>query len=348
MNEHSISTIYPSDSQALAKIDRLLKEEGISRDRNLDYTCAIFDDDLNIIATGSCFGNTLRCMAVDHHYQGTGLMNQIVSHLVEVQYERGNSHIFIYTKLSTSMVFKDLGFYEIARVDDRLVFMENKRNGFEAYLSGLEASKRGKAASAIVMNANPFTLGHQFLIETASKESSAVHLFIVSEDASLFPYPVRKELIQKGTAHLKNVMIHDCGPYMISNATFPSYFLKDDDSVIKSHAKLDIKIFSKIAQRLSINERYIGEEPYSKVTGLYNDIMLSELPKQGIACKLIKRRQTSGGTAISASLVRDAVKRSDLSCLEELVPKSTLKYLKSKEAAPVIKRIMEASEVAHY
>ena len=348
MTDHSISTIYPSDSRALAQIDCLLKEEGIERDRNLDYSCAIFDDELNMIATGSCFGNTLRCLAVDHHYQGSGLMNQIVSHLIEVQYERGNSHIFIYTKRSTSKFFKDLGFYEIAGVDDKLVFMENRKNGFETYLSRLEASKTEGTASAIVMNANPFTLGHQFLIETASRESDAVHLFVVSEDASLFPYSVRKKLIKQGTAHLKNVMIHDCGPYMISSATFPSYFLKDSENVIKSHAKLDIEIFSRIAQRLSISKRYIGEEPFSTVTGLYNDTMLSELPKRGIACKLIRRKQTSGGAVISASLVREAIKCGDFSCLGELVPATTLRYLMSSEAAPVLKKIQASSEVSHY
>ena len=74
MYDYTVSKVYPQDRTTLAKVDALLEREGIRRDGNLDYTCAIQDDDLNVIATGSCFGNTLRCLAVDSSYQGEGLM----------------------------------------------------------------------------------------------------------------------------------------------------------------------------------------------------------------------------------------------------------------------------------
>ena len=64
MSEYGISQIYPTDRYSNDQVDKLLLAEGIRRDGNLDYTCGIYDDDMNIIATGSCFGNTLRCMAV--------------------------------------------------------------------------------------------------------------------------------------------------------------------------------------------------------------------------------------------------------------------------------------------
>ena len=99
MSEYAISEIYPSDRYSNSQIDRLLEAEGIRRDANLDYTCGMYDDDMNIIATGSCFGNTLRCMAVSSAHQGEGLMNDIVSHLISYQYTRGNLHLFLYTKL---------------------------------------------------------------------------------------------------------------------------------------------------------------------------------------------------------------------------------------------------------
>ena len=97
MSEYAISEIYPSDRYSNSQIDRLLEAEGIRRDANLDYTCGMYDDDMNIIATGSCFGNTLRCMAVSSAHQGEGLMNDIVSHLISYQYTRGNLHLFLYT-----------------------------------------------------------------------------------------------------------------------------------------------------------------------------------------------------------------------------------------------------------
>lgn len=94
MSDYIISQIYLSDILANKQINELLLAEGIRRDANLDYTCGMYDDEMNIIATGSCFGNTLRCIAVSSAHQGEGLMNQIVTHLISVQFERGNTHLF--------------------------------------------------------------------------------------------------------------------------------------------------------------------------------------------------------------------------------------------------------------
>ena len=91
MSEYGISQIYPTDRYSNDQVDKLLLAEGIRRDGNLDYTCGMYDDDMNIIATGSCFGNTLRCMAVSSAHQGEGLMNAIVSHLISYQYSRGRN-----------------------------------------------------------------------------------------------------------------------------------------------------------------------------------------------------------------------------------------------------------------
>lgn len=131
LTQYNISQIYPNDTHSLKKIDELLESEGIKRDKNLDYTCAIYDDYNNIIATGSCFANTLRCFAVHEDFKGEGLLNQIVSHLIDFQYQRSIYHIFIYTKPESSMFFKDLGFYEIARIENSLVFVENKKMPFK-------------------------------------------------------------------------------------------------------------------------------------------------------------------------------------------------------------------------
>ena len=102
MSDYYIATIPKDDIRVNRQIDQLLTAEGIRRDAHLDYTCAMFDEYLNVIATGSCFGNTLRCMAVSSVHQGEGLMNQIVSHLMEVQFERANTHLFLYAKCSSA------------------------------------------------------------------------------------------------------------------------------------------------------------------------------------------------------------------------------------------------------
>ena len=347
MSEYAISRIYPGDKKSLSQVDALLHQEGIIRDGHLDYICAMRDENDQIIATGSCFGPTLRCFAVSTRHQGEGLLNEIVTHLMEEQFARGNSHLFLYTKIASAKFFESLGFYEIARVDGQLVFMENRKRGFAAFLENLEKTKRPGRSAALVMNANPFTLGHLYLVETAAKNCDTLHLFVLSEDASLVPFAVRKRLIREGTAHIQNVILHDSGPYIISNATFPSYFLKDETAVITGHARLDLAVFTKIAQALNVTARYVGEEPNSQVTGLYNDIMARELPKAGIACHILPRLQAQG-TAISASTVRVALQQGDWETLKTLVPPTTYAYFASPEAAPVLERIRKAGNVVHY
>lgn len=347
MSEYALTQVSLSDKRMLAQVDALLVENGITRDANLDYICAMVDEENRVIATGSCFGATLRCFAVSQQHQGEGLLNEVVSHLMEYQMARGYTHLFLYTKIKSAKFFQSLGFYEIARVDGTLVFMENRRNGFPSYLSRLEKTARPGVSGAIVMNANPFTLGHQYLVETAAGRCDTLHLFLLSEDASLVPFGVRKQLVQAGTAHLKNVVLHDSGPYIISNATFPSYFLKDDAAVIQGHAKLDLAIFVRIARALGVTVRFVGEEPTSQVTGLYNEIMAAQLPENGIDCVILPRKEALG-KAISASTVRAALQAGDWQTLSQLVPQTTLDYFRSSEAEPVLRRIRSAEDVVHY
>ena len=347
MSEYPIAQVSPTDQRTLAEIDALLAQEGIRRDGNLDYICAMFDENYQVIGTGSCFGNTLRCFAVSSAHQGEGLLNQIITHLIEVQCARGNLHLFLYTKVKSAKFFRDLGFYEIARVEETLVFMENRRDGFGSYLRRLAQTRTEGRSAALVMNANPFTLGHQYLVETAAAACDTLHLFVVSEDASLVPFAVRKKLVAEGVAHLPNVVLHDSGPYIISNATFPSYFLKDEAAVIEGHARLDLAVFTKIATELNISARYVGEEPTSQVTGLYNQIMCEQLPKAGIDCVVVPRKEANGRT-ISASTVRQCLQSGDWDTLSTLVPPTTLAYFQGPEAAPVLQRIRNAGNVVHY
>ncbi|MCR5605879.1 MAG: [citrate (pro-3S)-lyase] ligase [Treponema sp.] len=346
-----IAEISKDDDISMKEVEDFLIAEGIRKDSNLDYTCAMYDDNSNIIATGSCFANTLRCLAVSSNHRGEGLMNELVSHLIQIQIERGNVHLFLYTKCESSEYFQTLGFYEVARIDKQIVFMENKKTGFADYLKKLAnadtESHENKKIAAIVMNANPFTLGHQYLVERAAAENDIVHLFIVSEDCSLVPFSIRKKLVLEGTSHLSNVRYHDSGPYIISSATFPSYFQKDSNAVIESHAALDIAIFTKIAKTLGIQRRYVGEEPASLVTGIYNDIMKEKLPEHGIDC-IILPRKTIDEEVVSASTVRKVIHEGAFTKLKKLVPETTYKYFISGAAASVIEKIQYERNVVHY
>ncbi len=267
---YTVSEIWPADRAALRQMDALLTREGIARDQNLDYMCGLYDEQGRLAATGSCFRNMVRCLAVDRAHQGEGLLNQVLSHLLTKEAERGYTHLFLHTKPDAAFYLRDLGFYEIARTRD-VVFMENRKDGFARYLASLGKPEIACAdAAAVVMNANPFTLGHQYLVETAAAQCGVLHLFVVSEDTGPIPAAVRRQLVEAGTAHIPNVILHDCGPYMISFAAFPSYFLKETDRVIGAQAQLDLQVFLRIAQTLGITARYVGEEPASRVTGIYN------------------------------------------------------------------------------
>ena len=341
-----ISPVRPDDARGMAQVDALLQREGIRRDRNLDYTCALFDEEGRAIATGSCFGSTLRCFAVSGDHQGEGLLNRVVTHLIEYQASRGQMHLFLYTKPDTARFFADVGFHEIARVGGKLVFMENRRDGFSGYLRQLEKTARPGVSAAVVMNANPFTLGHQYLAEQAAASCDTLHLFIVSEDRSFFPFAVRRKLAEAGTAHLANVCLHDCGPYIISAATFPSYFLKDEEDVAEGQARLDVEVFKKIAGALNVTARWAGEEPLSPMTRLYNRVMGEELPRAGIRFVELPRAR-SGENPISASAVRSYLKSGDFEALGQIVPAATLRYLRSPEAEPVLEKLRRAENVAH-
>ena len=342
----TLRPIAPGDHFGQREMELLLRQEGICRDGNLDYSCGLYDEDENLVATGSCFGNTIRCLAVDGSRRGEGLLVQIVSHLMDVQAQRGNLHIFLYTKCGNVPFFSDLGFHEIARAAGQVAFLENRRDGFRQYCAGLERGAPGSAA-AVVMNANPFTLGHRYLVEQASRENDTVHLFLLSEEFGAIPHGVRRMLVEAGIRDLKNVILHETGPYMVSSATFPSYFLKDQDTVIRAQAELDLAVFSKIAKCLGITRRYVGSEHASRVTGLYNEVLTARLPEYGVECRVIPRLEANG-SVISASTVRQAIHDGKLEAVRDMLPDSTYRFFSGDASAAVRDTIRREKHVTHY
>lgn len=343
---NTLCAIESWDRRGQKQVDDLLRQEGIRRDRNLSYTCGVYSEDMELIATGSSFGNTLRCLAVASDHRGEGLMNQVVSHLMERQIAQGHTRVFLYTKPQSARLLGDLGFYEVARLQD-MVFMENRRGGFAAYLETLAATRQPGRSAAVVMNANPFTRGHQHLVRQAAAENDCLHLFLLSEEAGPIPFAVRKRLVREGTEDLDNVILHDSDAYIISAATFPSYFLRDEDAAILAHAELDIAIFGRIARALNVTRRYAGEEPDSHVTGLYNRTMAQRLPSLGVEFIQIPRLREQGKT-ISASAVRAAIQAGTLAEAAWMLPPSTRRYFESPEAAQVIAAIRAMGEARHY
>ena len=175
----------------------------------------------------------------------------------------------------------------------------------------------------VVMNCNPFTLGHRYLIEQAAKQVERLFVMVVREDCSLFAYAERKAMVEQGVAHLENVTVIDGSEYAISQATFPTYFLKRLDDAADTQMLLDLDLFRRhIAPALGTTVRFIGTEPTDRLTRRYNQLMHEVLADVREIVRLEKE-----GNAVSASRVRKAMEQGDMSTIRQLVPPTTLPYI---------------------
>lgn len=175
----------------------------------------------------------------------------------------------------------------------------------------------------VVMNCNPFTLGHRYLIEQAAKQVERLFVMVVREDCSLFAYAERKAMVEQGVAHLKNVTVIDGSEYAISQATFPTYFLKRLDDAADTQMLLDLDLFRRhIAPALRATVRFVGTEPTDQLTRRYNQLMHEVLADVREIVRLEKE-----GNAVSASRVRKAMEQGDMSTIRQLVPPTTLPYI---------------------
>ncbi len=304
-----------------------LSRSGLTADEDVQRTVLIWDNE-ELIATASRQGNLLKCIAVDETRQGEGLTATLLTQLRQDAFQDGYSHLFLYTKPKNKFMFSSLFFYPVAQTGDVLL-MENRKDGISDFLKDLPV-KPGSTVGAAVMNCNPFTKGHRYLIETAAAECDRLYIFVLSEDKSEFSAKDRLEMVRLGTADLSNVTVLPTGPYLISSATFPTYFLKERDKAQQIHCLLDIEIFCRyFAPKFGISRRYIGTEPLSTMTNQYNEALLEHLPEKGIQVRQIDRLELDG-IPVSASAVRAALAKRNTAALENLLPATTLEYLKSK------------------
>lgn len=194
---------------------------------------------------------------------------------------------------------------------------------YERQLAGF-----ARRIGAIVMNCNPFTLGHRYLVEQCAKKVDFLVVFVVQEDKSLFPFEARIDLVDKGTSDLPNVGVIESGCFILSTLTFTEYFNKSElqDTIVDS--SVDVTLFAReIAPAMHISVRFAGSEPFDRVTKQYNETLAGILPRYGIEFEEIQRLEIDG-EAVSASRVRDLLEKRDWGAIERLVPPATFAYLK--------------------
>ena len=315
--EQDIQEIPLSSPFFRAKVARFLEDNGL-RPEVLDSYYALQSSDGSLIAGAGLAGDVVKCVAVSSALRSEGLLTPLLSHLVSQAAAKGILNLKVFTKPEYRAVFESLGFKLLASAP-LAILMENGR-GLEEYCKYLS---QFKASGVIVMNANPFTLGHKYLIGKAAELCSEglagqavgsagaaptgrLVVIPVREDISDFPYSERFEMIRRACQGLATVV--DGSAYQISAATFPTYFLKDLSDAADTQMRLDIDLFGRwIAPALGASVRFVGSEPEDELTARYNALMKEMLPSYGVKVVQIPRLESPEGGIISASQVREAL-----------------------------------------
>lgn len=319
--------------------EALLLASGLRPEQSITETYGIYEGE-ELIASASFFDNIIKCVAIKEEYRGGAVFNELISEMSNLLFRNGHNALYVYTKPSSEKAFSSLGFRTIERSAPDLVFMESAGHGFSSYLEELraQAGSPSLTAGAIVMNANPFTKGHLHLVREALKHCDLLHLFIVSENRSVFDFSVRARLVKEGTRGLGKILYHETASYLVSSATFPAYFLKEDSSLTEIQARLDARIFKyHIAPALHIDVRFVGEEPFSPPTRMYNEAMEKEF--EGSPRLHVIPRLSEDGHIISASEVRAMLSEGRLFETASFLPASTYRFLCGKEAEPILKKL---------
>lgn len=352
-NRHYISEAPLSLNSVRRRVEAFLAANGL-RLAPLDrYVVVTRDEDGNeILAGGGLDGNVIKCVAVSESARSEGLMNILVSRLIVIAREEGRESVKAFTKPENEGIFKSLGFGLLASAP-KAILMENGRGGLPEYRKYLESLARPGRNGAIVMNANPFTKGHRYLVEQAASQVDNLYVIVVKEDRSRFPYVERKAMIEAGCAGLDNVVVCEGSDYAISAATFPTYFLKKLDDATDTQIALDLDLFvNHIAKPLGVTVRFAGSEPEDALTRRYNELMAEILPGTSVAVvrqahqpdsELVKGsalrqarrpidfieipRLEQNGNPISATSLRRALDKGNLKEAMEYIPKSTVPYL---------------------
>lgn len=352
-NRHYISEAPLSLNSVRRRVEAFLTANGL-RLAPLDrYVVVTRDEDGDeILAGGGLDGNVIKCVAVSESARSEGLMNILVSRLIAIAREEGRESVKVFTKPENEGIFKSLGFALIAS-SPNAILMENGRGGLPEYRKYLESLARPGRNGAIVMNANPFTKGHRYLVEQAASQVDNLYVIVVKEDRSRFPYIERKAMIEAGCAGLDNVVVCEGSDYAISAATFPTYFLKKLDDATDTQIALDLDLFvNHIAKPLGVTVRFAGSEPEDALTRRYNELMAEILPGtsvavvrqdhqpdselvEGSAVRQARRpidfveipRLEQNGNPISATSLRRALDKGNLKEAMEYIPKSTVPYL---------------------
>ncbi len=311
---------------------RLIESQGLTFEDGSDELVGIYDTG-RLVAVAARAGYVLKMFAVDDSCQGGEALGALVTTLTSLGRAAGHDALLVFTRPEHAGSFQHCGFRLL--VATGAVALLEWGGGLERYLDAHRHLRRDGANGAVVINGNPFTRGHQYLVETAAAQVDTLYLFMVREDRSVFPFATRYRLAEQATRHVPNLVLLDTSRYAVSAATFPSYFLRQNDERARLQMEVDVRLFAThLAPAFGITKRFVGHEPYCDTTAAYNGTMATVLPQHAIALVEVERT-ARGGRFISATDVRAALAAGDLAALEALVPPSTFAFLQSPEGVAV-------------
>jgi [citrate (pro-3S)-lyase] ligase len=320
------------DRPALAEARALIEACGLRFEPAFDDLIGLYEQG-RLVACAARAGYVLKMLAIAPSHQGSDTLGELVTRLIQSGLAAGQETLFVFTPPQNAPTFQALNF-RLLVAHGQAALLEYGP-GLPAYLAEHAALITPGRNGAVVVNGNPFTLGHLYLVEQAAAQVDRLYLFVVREDRSVFPFAVRFRLAQEATAHLANVTVLDSSRYAVSAGTFPSYFLKRLDTHSAAQMQIDLRLFcQRLAPPFHVATRFAGQEPLCPTTAAYNVMMAEVLGEFGIGMVELARC-AAGGQPISATRVRAAFRAGDWSTLAQLVPPATLAFLRSAAARPI-------------
>lgn len=341
MYDLKLESVNLKSEREKSEIYKFLNGFGLILDKDVDYTVVLRNTNGSIKATCSKSRNILKCFAISEDLRGENITSSLISYLIDKLFEEGIYHSFLFTKPDKINIFTALNFKLLYEVEEAalLEYGIYDINKFLDKMIGKYKINTENPKGALVMNCNPFTEGHRYLIEEAARSCKEVLVFIVEEDKSAFPFKYRYSIVKEGVKDLKNVIVIPGSEYIISSATFPSYFIRKEDDRMRAYQNIDCGIFGNyFCSRLNIVKRFVGKEPYCNVTNCYNETLKNALPKYDIDVIELERKMHNE-EYISASKVRQLIRDNELNKVRDMVPRVTWDFLNSKEGEKIIHRI---------
>ncbi len=322
-----------------AEIEQLLSENGLDLEDDI-HTFVVCRENGRLVGCAGLDRDVVKDVAVAPGSQGNSVSLSLGSEVLKMAADAGYHDLFLYCRPDNVPLFRGWAFFPLAEIPDTITLMENNPAALQTYCDGLAKERHpGNRVGGVVLNANPFTRGHRYLVERAAEQCDWLHVFVVKEDVSEFSYDDRFKLVSEGLADIGNATVHQGSKYIISRETFPGYFLKAKPAIESSFAGIDLLMFREhIAPALGINRRFVGTEPLDRTTSAYNVSMkrwLSDAPSSAPPIEtIVIDRLAVDDAPVSASKVRELFAERNMSAIEALVPPATLEFLKAQAAHP--------------